>query len=327
MGRPQQPLDRDGAPLSEFAIRLRELRDRADLTYDQLARKTTFARGTIHEAMRGRRLPSRDVTRAIVTACGGNPRDWETYRLRVKRALDPLLPGSMRGPVVPPWLDGRPAAREPEQASRSARPAEAVASGSEDWHIAAFSALLRLDGDRVEAWERRRIVSAVDGLAEIVTSVNVPRHPDDPGHPPRLESELVYGGEIQSRRNPYDGYFQDVIVLPRPLRAGQSHEYWLRLRLPAGQRMAPHYAHVPYRRSDDFELRVRFGPDRIPSLVWLLAGAPAGLMYRHTPAAPLLTPNRFGEVYASFRDLSPGLGYGISWQEDGQLTPGSRPGM
>src|ERR1700756_4650830 len=109
MGRPQQPLDRAGAPLTEFAIRLRELRDRADLTYDQLARKTTFARGTIHEAMRGRRLPSRDGTRAIVTAGGGGPGDWEASRLRVKRALDPQLPAGMRGPVIPPWLEYRPA--------------------------------------------------------------------------------------------------------------------------------------------------------------------------------------------------------------------------
>ena len=107
MGRPQQPLDRDGTPLTEFAIRLRDLRDRADLTYDQLARKTTFARGTIHEAMRGRRLPSRDVTRAIVTACGGDARDWEAYRLRVKRAPDEL------GVPVSGRVVGRRRRREP----------------------------------------------------------------------------------------------------------------------------------------------------------------------------------------------------------------------
>ncbi len=326
MGRPQQPLDRDGTPLTEFAIRLRGLRDRADVTYDQLARKTTFARGTIHEAMRGRRLPSREVTRAIVTACGGDAREWEAYRLRVKRALDPQLLGSAPGPVVPPWLDGGTAAGWPERAARSVQAAvaaEATAVGNDDWYIASFTALLRLDGDRVESWEKRRIVSAVDGLSEIVASVNVPRHPDDPGQVPRLESELVYGGQIQARQHPYDGYFQDVIVLPRPLRAGQSHEYWLRMRLPAGQRMAPHYAHVPYRRSDHFELRVRFGPDRIPSLVWLLAGTPATVIYRQAPTAQLLMPNRFGEVYASFREMSPGLGYGISWHEDDQFTPGS----
>jgi transcriptional regulator with XRE-family HTH domain len=325
MGRPQQPLDRDGTPLTEFAIRLRDLRDRADLTYDQLARKTTFARGTIHEAMRGRRLPSRDVTRAIVTACGGDARDWEAYRLRVKRALNPQLPGSGRERVVPPWLAGRPASSRPEQPARSvgaAAPARATAAGNDDWYIASFSALLRLDGPWVEAWEKRLIVSAVDGLTEIVASVNVPRHADDPGQAPLLESELVYGGQIQARQHPYDGYFEDVIVLPRPLRAGQSHEYWLRMRLPAGQRMAPHYAHVPYRRSDHFELRVRFGPDRIPSLVWLLTGTPATVIYRQAPTADLLTPNRFGEVYATFRDMSPGLGYGISWHEDDPLRPG-----
>ena len=200
--------------------------------------------------------------------------------------------------------------------------AEATVAGNDDWYIASFSALLRLDGDRVEAWERRRIVSVVDGLTEIVASVNIPRHPDAPGQAPGLESEMVYGGQIQARQHPYDGYFEDVIVLPEPLRAGQGHEYWLRMRLPAGQRMAPHYAHVPYRRSDHFEVRVRFGPDRIPSLVWLLTATPATVIYRQAPTAHLLTPNPFGEVYASFRHMSPGLGYGISWHEDDQLAPG-----
>jgi hypothetical protein len=47
------------------------------------------------------------------------------------------------------------------------------------------------------------------------------------------------------------------------------------------------------------------------------------VIYRQAPTAHLLTPNRFGEAYASFRDMSPGLGYGISWHEDDQVTPGS----
>jgi hypothetical protein len=113
-----------------------------------------------------------------------------------------------------------------------------------------------------------------------------------------------------------------VVIIDHSL-ATEGHDYWLRMWLPAGQRMAPHYAHVPYRRSDHFELRVRFGPGRIPSLVWLLTGMPATVIYRQAPTAHLLTPNQFGEVYASFRDMSPGLGYGISWREDDQMTPGS----
>lgn len=66
---------------------------------------------------------------------------------------------------------------------------------------------------------------------------------------------------------PIDGYFENVIALPRPPRAGERHEYGLRLRIPDGQLMNSHYLHVPRRRSDHFELRIRFG-DPLPQSWW-----------------------------------------------------------
>ena len=140
------------------------------------------------------------------------------------------------------------------------------------------------------------MVATADGLSEIVTSVSIPRHPQDAGQDRELASELLYGGSIERRRQPYDGYFQNVVVLPRPLRAGERHEYAMRLTIPAGQRMTPHYVHVPYRRSDYFELRVRFNPDRLPECIWILRDAPAALIYQGAPTAETVTPDRFGEI-------------------------------
>jgi hypothetical protein len=166
-------------------------------------------------------------------------------------------------------------------------------------------------------------VAATDGLGELVTSVSVPRHPDAPGQPHGLESELLYGGLIQSRQQPYDGYFENVIVLPRPLCAGEHHDYGLRLRIPDGQLMNSHYVHVPRRRSDHFELRIRFGDSRPPKSAWVVRAAPPPVIYQREPTAERLTPDRFGDVSVTFSDLRPGLGYGVCWPEDDQITPGS----
>ena len=47
-----------------------------------------------------------------------------------------------------------------------------------------------------------------------MASVSVPRHHGAPDQPQRLESELLYGGFIQARQQPYDGYFESVVMLP-----------------------------------------------------------------------------------------------------------------
>jgi hypothetical protein len=149
--------------------------------------------------------------------------------------------------------------------------------------------------------------------------VTVPRHPDALDQPVGLESELLYGGSLELRQQPHDSFFANVIVLPRPLDANERHEYSLRLRMPRGQRMASHFLHVPFGRSDRFELRVRFDPQRLPRTVWLLRDAPTAVIYQPEPAAETTVPDRFGEVQASFRGMRPGLGYGVRWRENDQI--------
>ena len=320
MGRLQKPLDRDGSPVREFAFWLRDLRRRSGLTYDQLGRQARYATSTVQSAAAGKRLPTLKVTMAFVRACEGDPRQWREYWTQVRRLLDEEAPPTVSRSVVPPWASG-PRPGGPGAASPSAWGADEANS----WFIESVSALLRMDADLIEALERRVVVATTDGLNEIVTSVSVPRHPQDAGQAHGLESELLYGGSIERRLQPYDGYFQNVIVLPRPLRVGERHEYAMRLTIPAGQRMTPHYVHVPYRRSDHFELRVRFDPRRLPECVWILRDAPAALIYQGAPTAETVTPDRFGDIRISFRDMRPGFGYGVRWAEAGWLAPAAAP--
>ena len=70
-GRPEQPLVTDGSA-SQLARELRRMRDRAGLTYAQLAAETGQPATTLRAAAYGRRRPSWKVTRAFVSACGGD---------------------------------------------------------------------------------------------------------------------------------------------------------------------------------------------------------------------------------------------------------------
>ena len=315
MGRPEEPLERNGSPVREFAFWLRDLRRQAGITYEQLAGKAHYAVSTMQAAAAGRRLPTRRVTMAFVAACGGDQQAWREYWTSVRRVLDAAPPADLACSVSPPWAGGaEPSAQVAEHAP--AVPAGRGAVGETDgWFIESYSAVVRVDIELVEIIARRTIVATVDNLREIVTSVSVPRPPDALDRSTALESELLFGGSLERRGSPYDGYFTNVIALPRPLGRGDRHEYGLRLAIPPGQRMASHFLHVPYRRSDHFDLRLRFGHAVMPRTVWLLDGVPGAVLHLPDPGAPTLDLDRFGEVHATFDAMRPGLSYGIRWLE------------
>lgn len=183
------------------------------------------------------------------------------------------------------------------------------------WYVESFAASLRLDAAQPEAIEDRVIVATVDGLREIATSISVPRHRDDCAPEHRLDAELLYGGALRLSDQPSESYFRNVIALAQPLRAGQRHRSRLCLRIPPGQRMAPHYVYMPFQRTDHFELRVRFNPGQLPERVWALSGTPPVVIYEDQPDGAVLTPDRFGEIRIEFHGLRLGLGYGVCWQE------------
>jgi len=314
MGRPQEALERDGSPVRELAFWLRDLRNRSGLTYETLGKKAHYATSTVQEAAAGRRLPTHRVVMAFVQACGGDLDAWHEYWTQIRRLLDRDAPQDLSRSIIPPWaLSDAAGQRAPDR--DPAEPGRRPADRPDSWYIESFTALLLLDAEPVEAIEQRVIVATADGLSELDTSVSVPRHPDDAGPVHRLDAELLHGGSLQLREQPYESYFRNVILLPVPLRAGERHEYALRLRIPPGQPMASHYVHVPFRRSDYFELRVRFDLDRLPRSVWMLSGAPTAVIYERSPASQTLSPDRFGEIHLRFSDLRLGLGYGICWQE------------
>lgn len=84
-GRRERPLDPRGGPLERFALGLRELRERAGLTYIEMADVAHFTASTLSQAAAGHRLPTRQVLLAYVRACGEDPGLWIECWEQVRR--------------------------------------------------------------------------------------------------------------------------------------------------------------------------------------------------------------------------------------------------
>ncbi|TWP52124.1 helix-turn-helix domain-containing protein [Lentzea tibetensis] len=77
MARSERPLEFDGSGAAEFAAELRLLRQQAGSpTYRELARRAHYSSTTLSDAAGGRKLPTLEVTRAYVRACGGDVETW-----------------------------------------------------------------------------------------------------------------------------------------------------------------------------------------------------------------------------------------------------------
>jgi transcriptional regulator with XRE-family HTH domain len=91
-------------PIRQFARDLRELRAAAgNPPYRDIARNTGYSPSTLSRAASGDRLPSLDVTRAYVLACGGDPACWEERWHGAYAALPPpAVAPPARGPAPAP---------------------------------------------------------------------------------------------------------------------------------------------------------------------------------------------------------------------------------
>lgn len=188
------------------------------------------------------------------------------------------------------------------------------AADGEGWYVTLCKALLRLDIEPPEAIDERWVMSTTDGLRELDTAVSVPRHRDDTAESHGLVVDLIYGGRLERREHPHESFFQHIVALAEPLQAGQEHSYAMKLQLPPGQPLAPHFVQVPLRRIDQFDVRVRFSMDRMPRVVWQLAEVAPAVVFDPKPADDRLRVDRFGEVHATFRFLRQGFAYGIRWE-------------
>jgi hypothetical protein len=192
----------------------------------------------------------------------------------------------------------------------------------EGWYVDLLRATFMMHVDPVQLLETRRITSTHDGLEQLTVSWSVPA--GDPEYAGRVGVEMLYGGElVRDEKASTAEYWSGVIRLPRPLAAGERHEYQVRVTSLPRALLRPYYVLTPYRRFDEFELRAKFDPDRPPELVWGLDGVPFQLVDESQPVGELLDPDPVGEVVSRFNNLRQGLSYGLRWRfpDGGDKSP------
>ena len=176
------------------------------------------------------------------------------------------------------------------------------------WYVNSLKTTLLLKNTGTRAVEQRRIV-ATGRIDSITHRMSLPAGSSEQIP---VEVELLHGGLIGSTRTSTHHSEYDII-LPESLKPGDEHEYSVELRIPAGLRLDNRYLCVPIRRYDRFTLRVRFDIGRLPHRVWRVDGAVGRSTDAVVPSDVLLHPDRFGDVFAQFRDLRAGCGYGLQW--------------
>lgn len=260
------------------------------------------------------RLPE-DLRTAILAALALHPAtvDMRTYELRrewVARQVERVARTAERRIEEAQELLAQEIAAE--LARVRSRPA--YLAEQESWYIESFSAVFLLDGEVPEAVERRVIVPAVDGLAELALTLDVPL---DPGSPrPPLLLQMIKGGELLRVEELARTRTRYLIRLPHPLRAGESHEYEMRIAAQPGGPLRDYYVFRPERRCDAFDLRVRFDRRKLPAWVRRVAAEDVHSYnsFEGLPAADeTVAVDSTGEVSASFSGLRPHYGYGLQW--------------
>lgn len=173
------------------------------------------------------------------------------------------------------------------------------------WHTTDLRVLVALDRARQQVDEQRHIISERQDLAELDLAVTLALNPND------LEIAVTQGGTMGDRRMESGGRLGFPLLLPRPLARGEPHTFACQYRF---SEVLPHLACVPRYPCDRFDLRVRFGVHRPPSHVRLLNGSFQRDVDDDRSPGEEMTLDAAGEVNVCFRDLSPGLAYGLRWR-------------
>jgi hypothetical protein len=179
------------------------------------------------------------------------------------------------------------------------------------WHTTELCVEVALDGPGPEIVEHRRVVSHRDHLTELdlaVTLASAGGHPevrqDD------LRVDVVYGGTLAKQRMESSERVGFVLVPPSPLARGEAHVFACQYSFAGERGLRQHLVCVPRYPCDLFDLRVRFGAAH---RVWLVHGTFQRDVDDHRSPGEELPVDPAGEVHVRFRDLSPGLAYGLRW--------------
>jgi hypothetical protein len=293
--RPAAGTGNAAAPRSDTAVVRRKLEDRITELAERLhkdLRLAILAALALHEATRDE--PTYEKRKEWLAKQLGRDAT-RTAERRINQAQDQL-------------------ALEIAAELEAARSRPLVVEEADKWYIESFRADYMLDGKNPEAIEHRVIRSGVDGLGELAISLDVPVDSGQPRLP--LNLEVISGGQLELVEAKSRTRTRYVIKLPRPLRAGERHEYETRVQVPPGGTMRDYYVLRPERRCDRFDLRVRFDRGRLPAWVRRVEDEDVRAYdtYGDEPGGTeRVAVDHTGEATASFTGLRPHFGFGLQW--------------
>ncbi len=138
----------------------------------------------------------------------------------------------------------------------------------EGWYVESLNAVLLVDTEPAQLIEERTIVATVDGLSEINVSLRAPRGASEPGE--LIEATMTHGGEIVATQHIDAGHTRFRIRLSETLSSGRRHDYGIRFDSYPRSWSQPYDRLAPLDRCEHFTVRVRFGGETQPDLVWQL---------------------------------------------------------
>jgi hypothetical protein len=180
------------------------------------------------------------------------------------------------------------------------------------WRVETFDATLWMDRDPPTLTEHRRIAATRDGLDRIMIGFSAPAR--SPDRPPAPGVRLVDGGSfVPDAGLSTASYLTGWLELPRPLAAGQRHEYELLVTGPPRAEMRPYYVFTPLWPCDRFRLEAVFDVAAPPARIWCVDGVPTRPLDDFAPNDLELTLDQQGRLEVGFDHPQVGLSYGIQW--------------
>ena len=179
------------------------------------------------------------------------------------------------------------------------------------WYVEYQQSTVMLHRDPVRLHEIRRIRCTRDGLDALTVSWSIP---PVPGH--ELQAEMVFGGDLhKDTENSSSTYWTGQVTLPRPLQAGEVHTCELIVTTLPRQHFVPYFVLSPFRRCDEFVVRVKFAPEHRPEEIWRLDQVPFTLIHENQPVGDPLDLDGAGEIVSRFLKLQSGFSYGLRWRD------------
>jgi hypothetical protein len=254
------------------------------------------------------KLPE-DLCRVIVTSLGlsEHTRQMPLFGDRIAWLAEETRHNSR---TILRWLDAAEQLLAEEIGSELRRRRSHQLAATDGWYLDEFRAVLSLDAPSPEAHERRRIVATREGLSQVRASIDIPSGADEPA---ALDAKVLCGGRLVRKADPVANRFEFFIELPRPLGAGETHEYEMIVRIPPGRTMRPHYIFTPEYQCNVFDLTVKFDLLQPPAWVRRVCAETVRVFDGGGRAGDLVGLDSAGEARMRVTNPEKYLGYGLQW--------------